>query len=119
MHYKYAVWTIVVLVMVLGYMALGSYLSPQVPQQTVAAEETAGHPCELAEDAATANKPGSQHSSWTTMATTIGLIVLAVALTFILARLQRRRREAYHKAARESKDGARPAARSSRDLDDP
>lgn len=119
MKYKYAAWTLVVLVFVLGYMALATCISPQAPRQTVAAEETEGQPSGSAENAATADKSDDQHTSWKITVTTIGLIVLAVALTFVLSRLQRRRKEAYRKAARKSKEQARQAARSSRDLDDP
>ncbi|NIA20480.1 MAG: hypothetical protein GWP05_00605 [Anaerolineaceae bacterium] len=118
MNYKYAAWTLVVLAIILGYMALATYISPQAPRQTVAAEEAEGKPSESAENTATTDKPDAHHASLMTTATTIGLIVLAVALTFVLARLQRRRKEAYRKAARESKEEARQATRNSRDLDD-
>ena len=112
MKHRYAAWTPVVVAFVLGYIALSSHISSSASQQTLAADETES----AARDSAAESTPEGGHN-WTTIVTTAVLIVLAVAVTFVMARLQRRRSEAFQKAAKEDKE-ARLSARSSPDPDD-
>ena len=113
MKQKYAAWTLVVVAFVLGYIALSSYISSPASQQTLAAERAQS----AAGDSAAESTSKSGYS-WQTMVTTAALIVLAVAVTFVMARLQRRRKEAFRKAAKKDKEEAHLSARSSPDLDD-
>jgi len=113
---KYAAWMLVVAALVPGCVAVSSHLWSPVLQQTLAADEAQSAMGESSGDSAAKTTSEKGHS-WTTIVTTAVLIVLAIAVTFVMARLQRRRKEAFEKAAKKDKEEARLAARSSPDLD--
>ncbi|MBN2581788.1 MAG: hypothetical protein JXL80_01890 [Planctomycetes bacterium] len=112
MSRTYVVLTLLLAVLIVGYLALTSDSTSIRPQEIMASES------ELADTPSPGTDQDKEgHNLWMIISTAV-LVVMAVIATVVLARLQHRRREAYRKVAQQQKDQARAAARSSSNLDD-